>query len=58
MAEIRMVAGLGNPGDEYTETRHNVGFKVVDLLAKTLDIDIRKKKFERVLARENFAIKS
>ncbi len=30
---IRLVAGLGNPGAEYTHTRHNIGFMVVDLLA-------------------------
>lgn len=28
-----LIAGLGNIGDEYTETRHNIGFEVVDFLA-------------------------
>ncbi len=29
-----LIAGLGNIGSEYAETRHNIGFKVVDALAK------------------------
>ena len=45
MSDMKLVAGLGNPGGEYAQTRHNIGFRVVDLLAKTLDIEVRKSKF-------------
>ncbi|MHC4286253.1 MAG: hypothetical protein ACYSWZ_25280 [Planctomycetota bacterium] len=46
MAEAtKIVVGLGNPGDEYVNTRHNIGFKLIDLLAEQLNIDVRKRKF-------------
>jgi len=35
---IRCVAGLGNPGPEYTGTRHNIGFMVIDQLAAQLGL--------------------
>jgi PTH1 family peptidyl-tRNA hydrolase len=44
-AEIKMVVGLGNPGKEYADTRHNVGFRVIDSLAKKLQINVNKRKF-------------
>lgn len=36
--KIRMVAGLGNPGDEYAQTRHNAGFKAIDELARQANV--------------------
>ena len=45
MAAIKMVVGLGNPGEQYNDTRHNLGFKVIDLLSAELKIELNKKKF-------------
>ena len=50
MARKKMIAGLGNPGQRYAGTRHNVGFMVVDGLARKLDLDVRKKKFGGLFA--------
>jgi peptidyl-tRNA hydrolase, PTH1 family len=36
-----LIAGLGNIGGEYEETRHNVGFKVLDTLAKEFDVSFK-----------------
>jgi PTH1 family peptidyl-tRNA hydrolase len=43
---MKLVVGLGNPGKEYTLTKHNVGFLVVDELGKRVGIDIQKSKFQ------------
>ena len=51
-AQIRLVAGLGNPGAEYAGTRHNVGFMVVDRIALQLGLAWEKSaKWEALTAK-------
>lgn len=42
---VRLIAGLGNPGPEYRETRHNAGFMVIDQLSSLADIPLVRKAF-------------
>ena len=42
------IVGLGNPGDKYQGTRHNIGFAVIDAIASSYDIRLDKKKFDAV----------
>jgi len=40
--QVRLIAGLGNPGPEYEHTRHNIGFLVVDRLAAHFELRWKK----------------
>ena len=56
MENLHLVVGLGNPGSDYTRTRHNAGFLVVERVAENLKADWRyEKKFNARLARAEFA---
>mgnify|MGYP004555291873 CR=1 FL=1 len=41
-----LIVGLGNPENEYSQTRHNMGFDVINKLAKKYEIEISKNKFQ------------
>ncbi len=43
-----LIVGLGNPEEEYANTRHNMGFNVVNRLAKKYDIDMSRTKFNSI----------
>ena len=57
MGDIKMVVGLGNPGDEYAQTRHNMGFMVIDALAEKLNIEVKQRKFGARFGTDEFSDK-
>ena len=48
--ESWLIVGLGNPGKEYERTRHNAGYRAIDLLADKLGAKIDKGKFQGIYA--------
>lgn len=43
---MKLIVGLGNPGKEYENTRHNIGFMALDEYAKMNNLDFNKSKFD------------
>lgn len=46
-----IIIGLGNPGEKYGHTRHNVGFEVIDILADRIGIHVEEKKHKGLCGR-------
>ena len=52
--ETWLIVGLGNPGKEYERTRHNAGFRALDILAGKLGCKIDKGKFQGIYGQANY----
>ena len=50
-----VIAGLGNPGKEYENTRHNMGFRTIDVLSSDEGIDVSRNKFHALIGRGRIA---
>lgn len=47
---MKVILGLGNPGNKYAKTRHNVGYQTIEGLAKRLGFSFNKAKFHALIA--------
>ena len=56
-SENWLIVGLGNPGKEYERTRHNAGFRAIDILADSLGCKIDKGKFQGIYGQCNYGDK-
>ena len=51
---MKLIVGLGNPGKEYENTRHNAGFKFIDKFAKSKNLEFNKEKFNGLYTEFNY----
>lgn len=51
---LKLIVGLGNPGKEYENTRHNAGFKFIDKFASSLNLNFNKEKFGGLYTEFNY----
>lgn len=51
---MKLIVGLGNPESDYSKTRHNMGFNVINKLAKEYEIDVSRNKFDALFGSRNY----
>jgi peptidyl-tRNA hydrolase, PTH1 family len=51
---MKLIVGLGNPGDKYNNNRANIGFKIIDVIANNINIEIKTKKKKSLIGRGEF----
>ncbi|MDH5657621.1 MAG: aminoacyl-tRNA hydrolase [Spirochaetia bacterium] len=51
---MKLIIGLGNPGEKYVNHRSNIGFKILDVVANNNDIEIKTKKKKSLIGRGDF----